>query len=160
MNSINEAFEFYKIDAKYKQRIIDCLNEVLHNKALKQKVEEIYNILYVKNTNEYKNMWRIKDTNDLFAETVNPFITNLIVILGYNVHKSNIEKYGLDKEQVLIHKKRFRECFCNDLEIRAYPGIRVSQMLWATYFVNMRLLEIGILQFENVDDNLIYQKDF
>lgn len=155
INYINEAFEFYKIDPKYKQRVMDCLNEVLQNKALEQKVKEIYNILYVKNTDEYKNMWSIKDVNELFIEQVNPFITNLIVILGYNIHKLNIEKYELDKEQILIHKKRVRECFCNDLELRGYSGIRVSQMLWATYFVNMRLLEIGILQFENAGDGIV-----
>lgn len=36
----------------------------------------------------------------------------------------------------------------NDLVIRKYEGVRISQMLWAIYFIRGRLLEIGILQFE------------
>ena len=67
----------------------------------------------------------------------------------------NINNYSLDDNQIQIHKKRVKACFCNDIEQRGYRGIRISQMLWGSYFVNIRLLEVGILQFENAGNGII-----
>lgn len=59
----------------------------------------------------------------------------------------------LDDTQVEIHKKRVRECFESDLVNRKYKQIRISQMLWAIYFIRGKILELGRLQYE------IYDKD-
>jgi hypothetical protein len=101
-----------------------------------------------------KELWNIKDINELFGNDINPFVTNLMIVLGYEFHKDNIERYKFDVDQVNIHKKRVRECFENDLINRGYEGIRISQMLWAIYFIRVRIIEIGRLQFEYViNDN-------
>ena len=62
--------------------------------------------------------------------------------------------YNIDQHQITIHKKRVKECFENDIIYRKYKGVRISQMLWAVYFIRIRIIEIGSLQFE-YKNNLI-----
>ena len=96
-----------------------------------------------------------KDINLLFGEKVNPFITNVLLLLGYEYHKENIKKYKFDDEQIQIQKQRVRECLLNDIVNKHYDGIRISQMLWGTYFINGLLLENGRLQFEPTNNSKI-----
>lgn len=152
---IDEALDFYDIDKKYKAELINCINDITRNEALEQKVKDIYDILYIKRDYSYKELWKRYNIEELFGQAVNPFITNLILILGYNKHLENINNYSLDANQIQIHKKRVKACFCNDIEQRGYRGIRISQMLWGSYFVNIRLLEVGVLQFENAGNGII-----
>lgn len=100
-------------------------------------------------------MWDIRNINELFTDNVNPFITNIMILLGYEFHLYNIKKYNLDDKQISIHKKRVKGCFENDLVNREYEGIRISQMLWAVYFIRVRIIEVDILQYEYsiTDDN-------
>ena len=42
----------------------------------------------------------------------------------------------------------------NDIKIRKYKGIRISQMVWGTYFINVKLIEIGRLQYEKCENNI------
>lgn len=97
----------------------------------------------------------IKDINKLFGFDIDPFLTNLVIILSYKNHKKNMKKKSFDLNQIKIHKKRVRECFTNDLEKRNYEGIRISQMLWAIYFIRTRIVEMGRLQYEYYDKNII-----
>lgn len=78
-----------------------------------------------------------------------------MILLGYEFHLHNIKRYNLDEAQIRIHKKRVKECFENDLINRGYKGVRISQMLWATYFIRLRIIEVGRLQYEYFinDDN-------
>ena len=71
-----------------------------------------------------------------------------MIILGYELHRNNIDNYRLDINQVNIHKNRVKECFESDLIYRNYDGVRISQMLWAVYFIRVRIIEIGRLQYE------------
>ena len=64
------------------------------------------------------------------------------------IMKNNMNKYGFDIKQVEIHKNRVKECFENDLIYRKHNGVRISQMLWAVYFIKVRIIEIGRLQYE------------
>ena len=59
-----------------------------------------------------------------------------------------MEKLGFSKQQIACHKRRVRECFVNDLIERGYNGVRTSQMVWAAYFINCMIIEVGNLQYE------------
>ena len=59
-----------------------------------------------------------------------------------------MKKYNFDTNQVQAHKKRVKECFESDLINRGYPSVRISQMLWAIYFIRIKIIEIGRLQYE------------
>ena len=117
--------------------------------------KEIYEILYTDETGKFKELWNEKDINILFGQKVNPFITNVLLLLGYEYHKENIKKYKFDDEQIQIQKQRVRECLLNDIVNKHYDGIRISQMLWGTYFINGLLLENGRLQFEPTNNSKI-----
>ena len=77
----------------------------------------------------------------------------MLLLLGFEYHKKNISKYNFDNEQIEIQKQRVKECLLNDILIKHYEGIRISQMLWGTYFINARLIECGRLQFEPTTNN-------
>ena len=82
------------------------------------------------------------------GESYNKFIHNIILLSGYKLHEENMNKYNFDTYQVLAHKNRVRECLTNDIYNRKLEGIRLSQLLWGLYFISIRLIEVGRLQFE------------
>lgn len=90
----------------------------------------------------------MSDTDMMFTKNINLFVTNLMVLLGYEFHDYNMKKCNFDDEQISIHKKRVKECFESDLINREYKGIRISQMLWAIYFIRTRIIEVDRLQYE------------
>ena len=145
---IDEAFSFYNIDNKYKKMCYDCINEINNSDAYKEAFNKICKKLYDSDFSYVRKLWDIKNVNELFDFNVNPFITNVIVLMGYHHHMININKYGIDNNQIKKHKKRVKECFESDLINRNLNGIRVSQMLWAIYFIRMRIIEVGRLQYE------------
>lgn len=145
---IDEAFDFYNIDKLYKEKCYRCADEINQNEYYKKIFNDVYENLYYNEFSEIKKVWKIKCKDELFGNNVNPFVTNLMIVLGYEIHKNNmLNKYKLDIEQVEIHKRRVKECFENDLIHRKYNGVRISQMLWAVYFVRVRIIEVGRLQY-------------
>ena len=69
----------------------------------------------------------------------------------YNIlykDKSNMRKNGYTQKEIELYKKRVYETLTNDIFIKKLKGIRISQMLWATYFINAKLIEVGRLQYE------------
>lgn len=155
MQMIDEAFEFYNIDKSYKGKCYKIAKEINENECYKKAFNKIYDILYHGDFSVIKELWKIKDINTLFMNNINPFVTNLMIILGYEIHQNSMNEYHFDVNQINIHKKRVRECFENDLINRGYDGVRISQMLWASYFIRGRIVEIGRLQYEyfNMDGN-------
>lgn len=153
---IKEALEYYDIkDADYQEKCDRCIEEIKNNKKIQNKAKEIYEILYIDKTEKFRELWKEKDIEILFEEKINPFITNILLLLGLEYHKENIKKYNFDNEQIKIQKQRIRECLLNDIIYKHYDGIRISQMLWGTYFINARLIECGRLQFEPTTNNKI-----
>ena len=153
--NIEEAFSFYNIDNKYKKTCYECAEEINNSDKYTEAFNKVYKILYYNDFSDIRKLWDIRNINELFIDNVNPFITNIMILLGYEFHLYNIKKYNLDDKQISIHKKRGKECFENDLVNREYEGIRISQMLWAVYFIRVRIIEVGILQYEYsiTDDN-------
>ncbi len=151
---IKEALEYYSIkDIDYYEKCNRCIDETNNNKKIYDKTNEIYEILYIDKTEKFRELWEEKNINILFGENVNPFITSVLLLLGFEYHKKNISKYNFDNEQIEIQKQRVKECLLNDILIKHYEGIRISQMLWGTYFINARLIECGRLQFEPTTNN-------
>lgn len=158
---IDGALDFYNInDSEYKEKCYKCIYELEEKKEYQDKVNEIYKILFIDKTNKIRDLWNFKNLSDLFGNINNPFITNVLLLSGYKFHKSNIEKYRLDEEQIKIHKVRVKESLLNDIKIRKYDGIRISQMLWGAYFINLRIIEVGRLQYEFIRFNPLNEKEY
>ena len=155
MKTIDEALEFYDIDKKYKKVCYQCVEDINKNFDASKLLEKIVIKLFKDDFTTIKKLWKFENINDLLGENINSFITNLIILLGYNFHRINMNELKFDNEQISIHKKRVKECFESDLKNRTYKAIRLSQMLWAIYFIRGRIIEIGNLQFEYDSDDII-----
>lgn len=120
---VNEALEFYNIDNKYKDICNEIIDKINNSSNMREDFEKLYNRLYNENFNMVKPLWNIRSINELFPSLINPFITNLLILYGYKIHKSTIKKLGLSENQITIHKYRVKECFESDLVNRNYTGI-------------------------------------
>ena len=105
-------------------------------------------MLYSNESEQLKLLWNESDLSRFLGESYNKFIHNIILLSGYKIHEENMSKYNFDTYQVLAHKNRVRECLTNDIYNRKLEGIRLSQTLWGIYFINIRLIEVGRLQYE------------
>lgn len=153
---IVEALKFYNISEEtYKEKCYKCIDKVNENREILKKFNEIYNLLYIDKNDEYKKLWKIKNIQELFGQEYPTFITNILLLLGYKVNIENIKKLNFDDKQINIQKQRIKECLENDILYKEYDEIRISQMLWGTYFINNRLIEVGRLQFEPINNNEI-----
>lgn len=157
---IDEALDFYNInDSEYKEKCYKCVDEIQQNSDYQDKVNNIYNVLFIDKNDRIRELWNIKNTSDLFGEISNLYITNVLLLAGCEIHKNNIKKYSLDEKQIEIHKQRVREALVNDIKIRGYDGIRIPQMLWGAYFINIRIIEVGRLQYEFIRFNSLNEEE-
>ena len=152
---IIEALHFYGIkDEEYKKRCLEVVYDINNNEVLKNKVEELFYKLYDRNKEGLSNLWKMKKVSELFGDC-NLFITSVMILLGYDIHRKNMSKYNLSDEQKSIHIKRVKNALLDDIYIRGYESVRISQMLWASYFINLRIIEVGGFQYELVSENPI-----
>ena len=147
--NIEKALIFYNINIKdYKDKCYKCLDDINKNKELKTKLYNVLKLLYGNESEQLELFWKESDLNRFLGESYNKFIHNIILLSGYKIHEKNMSKYNFDTYQVLVHKNRVRECLTNDIYNRKLEGIRLSQTLWGLYFINIRLIEVGRLQYE------------
>ncbi|MDD3341032.1 MAG: hypothetical protein PHN72_02365 [Bacilli bacterium] len=152
---IGEALKFYKIDdIEYKNQCINCINEIKTNPQLYNRFMEVVHILYEQAHDEISKLWRYPNINDVFGEESCDFITNVCLLMGFKQHQFLMEFKNFDKNQFTIHKKRVKECLTNDIYKKNCNSIRLSQMLWGAYFVNIKLIEVGRLQYEDCGEHI------
>lgn len=148
---ITNALEFYNItDEKYIKKCYECLQNTLQDSILITKFNDIHKLLFFDglDRSEIKQLWQTNNLYELFGENCHPFITNLILLSGYKLHQNNMDKFLLDEHQRSIHIKRVSESLTKDIYEKNLDGIRISQMLWGAYFVNVKIIEVGRLQYE------------
>ena len=154
-SKVIEALHFYGIkDEEYKKRCLEVVYDINNNEVLKNKVEELFYKLYDRNKEGLSKLWKMKKVSELFGDC-NLFITSVMILLGYDIHRKNMSKYNLSDEQKSIHIKRVKNTLLDDIYIRGYESVRISQMLWASYFINLRIIEVGGFQYELVLENPI-----
>ena len=143
------ALEFYNINIEdYKNKCYKCLDEIDKNSELKNKINYVLKLVYSNESKQLELLWNENDLSKFFGETYNIFIHNIILLSGYKIHEENMNKYNFDKYQVLSHKNRVRECLTNDIYNRKLEEIRLSQLVWGIYFIKIKLIEVGRLQYE------------
>ena len=143
------ALEFYNINIEdYKNKCYKCLDEIDKNSELKNKINYVLKLVYSNESEQLELLWNESDWSRFLGESYNKFIHNIILLSGYKIHEENMRKYNFDTYQILAHKNRVKECLTNDIYNRKLEGIRLSQTLWGIYFINIRLIEVGRLQYE------------
>lgn len=145
--NVKLGLDFYNIqDNDYEQTCISAIESIKSNEKLLNKVFEVYNIIYG-NDERITDLWELHDVREVFGDNMVPFITNILVLLGAKQHQNTFINYKFDNKQIDIHKKRVKECLTNDIYNRKYESIRISQMLWGSYFITGKLIEVGRLQY-------------
>ncbi len=146
---IKEALDFYNINLDdYKDKCYKCLVDISNNNILKNKINYIIELLYNCENNQLEQLWKKDNLSEFLGKTYNKFIHNILLLSGFKKHQENMQKYRFDNYQSVIHKKRVKECLLNDIYDRQLDGIRLSQVLWGIYFINIKLIEVGRLQYE------------
>lgn len=149
ISDIENALKYYQInDTNYKNKCYKCIKDVNEIKDFNTKAEEIYNILYNNKPFKINTLWKRQNMIDLFGKQYNPYITNILVLYGYEIHCQNMKLKNYNNEQKELYKRRVKETLTNDVFVRKLEGIRISQMIWAAYFINTKLIEVGRLQYE------------
>lgn len=152
---IDKALEYYKInDTGYQNKCYKCIEDFNTINDFNIRSEEIYNILYTDKTYKIDTLWKRQNMIELFGEKYNPFITNVLVLLGYKLHEINMNKKSYDSIQKQLYIKRVREALTNDINNKKLNGIRISQMIWGAYFINTKLIEVGRLQYEKCENHV------
>ena len=98
MKTIDEALEFYDIDKKYKKGCYQCVEDINKNFDASKLLEKIVIKLFKDDFTTIKKLWKFENINDLLGENINSFITNLIILLGYNFHRINMNELKFDNE--------------------------------------------------------------
>ena len=155
LSVIENAIKYYQInDTSYKNKCYKCIKDVNEIKDFNIKAEEIYNILYTDKSFKIDTLWKRQNIIELFGEQYNPYITNILVLYGYEIHCQNMKLKKYNREQKELYKKRVKETLTNDIFVRKLEGIRISQMIWAAYFINTKLIEVGRLQYEKCENHI------
>ena len=95
---------FYNINDKiYEEKCIEVIGIIKENEILRNKFFEIHNILYNHVEDKIAELWNLHDISDLFGTDSVPFVTNILLLLGFENHKENIKKYKLSINQIYIH---------------------------------------------------------
>ena len=150
LDDIREALKLYEIDDEtYYDRCVQCVDYLNKNDL----ILKFYMILAPLYNDDLSNMWKIKSISDLL-ECDDLWVTNIILLMGYKLHLINMKKHLFDEEQTRIHKLRVRECLTNDIWKRKLDGIRFSQLLWGLYFVRIKVVEVGRLQYGLSNGNI------
>lgn len=152
---INNALEYYQInDINYKNKCYKCIKDINFIEDFNARVEAIYDILYTDKSFKIDTLWKRQNMVELFGEHYNSFITSVLVLLGWKLHDKNMINKNYTDEQKELYKKRVKEALTNDIYVRKLENIRISQMIWAAYFINTKLIEVGRLQYEKCESHI------
>lgn len=144
--TIIDALKFYHIKNKnYQLKCLECIDFLKENRQLKAKVLEIRKKMleddfYLKSPQNYQ------DLKNILKENTPSFLTNIILLSCYKKLDNNPR--NLPKNQIKKIKNRIKETLINDIYVRKYNTIRISQLLWGIRLTKSNILEIGRLQYE------------
>ena len=86
--------------------VINVQRSINSNELFLDSFNKIYNLLNNEDFSKIKELWEYKEVNELFSNHIDPFVTNLMILLSYKTSQANIIKYKLDQEQISINKNR------------------------------------------------------
>lgn len=145
---IKEALELYNIsDKRYKDKVYKCLEDINKNASLKEKVEYVLHTIYVKVSEDLRRKWKVSSIEEIFTLDAPEYITNIVLLLGYKIHIKNMNKFNFSEDEKIKSIIRVREALLSNID-NINKGIRISQMLWGAYIIDVRIIEVGRLQFE------------
>ena len=159
--TLKNALKYYHIkNQDYLEKCLVSLKELNQNPVLKKKILEIRKRM-LKDDYYLKSLWNKKELEDILSKKEIPFLTNIILLSCFKTLKKNHRKFS--KKDLKKIEQRIKETLTNDIYIRGYESIRISQLLWGIYLTKSRIIEVGRLQYElsfinpltNIKENVI-----
>lgn len=155
-NYIKNAIKFYGLikERQYVKEIYKTIEVVKKDEKLIIIANLMHYILFEDKTNQIADVWKWNYNEKLFEVIGNNMLPLIVLLSGYQIHKMNIHYKKLDKLQKQFSIKGVHDSCLKDKKILGLCGIRFSQMVWGAYFINIKLVRIGCLEYEpfNPDD--------
>lgn len=143
------VLKYYKItDNSFKKEYFKTINMINSDNYLKTLCYLWHYILYIDKTGLYKDVWNWKVSKELFENEGNYMMPVVALLSGYDVHIENMKKRNFDNEQIEEQIKNINECCTLDRKRFDIDGIRFSQMVWGSYFMKGKIIQVGRLQYE------------
>lgn len=152
-DDLENFISFYEFDNDFANFIRDLWFQINSDINLIFLVYLWYYILY-KIDIEKRNKWDFKLS--YFRNNGSLYMPMISMLMGYKIHELNMKDYDL--EQINIQKKIIREACISDYKIYGIPGMRFSNMEWASRFIWGEIVQIGIFQYE-FKKNYLDQED-
>lgn len=150
---VSDSLNYFNIDNQdYKNNCFSTINRLNDNTL--DIISTLYDSFYIKK--DSIDIYRNKSIEEIFGNDI-PFITNIMLLIGYNVYKNNIS--FLDKEQIEILKKRIYETLTYDILFLKNNNLKMHHLLWGIRLINIKIIEVGRLQYEIVNINPIDNSD-
>lgn len=89
----------------FKSILLETIDLVKKDEKLQIIVYLLYYILYIDDTELYKDVWKWKMSTNLFKNVGNYMIPVIALLSGCKLHKENMSKRNYDKEQIEEQKK-------------------------------------------------------
>lgn len=145
----DEVLNYYKLDdMDFRKKYLETIDMINSNIYLKVLCYLWHYILYIDDSGLHKDVWNWKETKGLFKEAGNHMMPVVALLSGYEIHLKNMENRKFDQEQIDEQIKNVNQCCTMDRQRFGIEGIRFSQMIWGSYFMNGRLIQVGRLQYE------------
>jgi len=150
---IHEGFDFYEIDEPaYDTVLCRVREEIAADAALQAGWDKAFARIYTDSSALQCAIWDdFHSMEELFGIAMPDYTVNLFVLSGYAIHRAHMEQRALPREQVTKQLFRVRQQLL--MGWKPAPCMGVTPILWSSEFINLRIVEIGRLQFEffNVD---------
>lgn len=144
-----EVLNYYKLEnINFRKKYIETIDMLNSNIYLKVLCYLWHYILYIDDSGLYKDVWNWEETKEFFKQVENHMIPVIALLSGYDIHLKNMKKRKFNQEQIKEQIKNINQCCTMDKQRFNIDGIRFSQMIWGSYFMNGRLIQVGRLQYE------------
>ncbi len=143
------VLKYYGItDNDFKKEYFKTIDMINSDRYLKCLCYLWHYILYIDKTGLYKDVWDWKISNKLFKNAGNYMMPVVVLLSGYDMHIKNMRDRKFDKEQIEEQIRNINECCTADKKRFGIDGIRFTQMVWGSYFMKGKIIQVGRLQYE------------
>jgi hypothetical protein len=147
LRNLKEIFDYYEINnLQFKKECCKTLSLINSDLKLKKIVCLFHEIIF--NTDLYDVFWRLKTTEDIYKKYGSLMMNVIILLSGYKKHLEIMKLKKYDWYQIDEQRRNIKKIVLGDFKKFGIYGIRFSQMVWGSYFMNGKIIQCGRLQYE------------
>ena len=149
-NYIKKAIKVYKLndEKEYVQEIFKAIKIIKNNDKLRILANLFHYILFKDRTNQINDVWNWGYSENLFNVMGNNLLPLIVLLSGYKLHIANMKNKKFDNTEKQDSITSVHNACLKDKNFLGLCGIRFSQMVWGAYFINIKLIKIGCLEYE------------